>query len=177
MNAEDPAKNTVKIIVIAIVDNHWRLTSQVRRVGAKPPVEREPYSLYVCGLKNPVRKRLIEIVEHKLFEVRIVTFEHIWSVKVCLNRKWKWLSVHSSHAVFFIIHYLHESPSPCARSPPSPCARPPWPGLHPDGDLRHLPLSRRLPADPKQRHHCCQWVPSKSSSASLLRMMIILLIY
>ena len=46
---------------------------QVRRVGAKPPVEREPYSLYVCGLKNPVRKRLIEIVEHKLFEVRITT--------------------------------------------------------------------------------------------------------
>ena len=42
---------------------------QARRVGAKPPVEREPYSLWVCGLKNPVRKRLIEIVENKFFEV------------------------------------------------------------------------------------------------------------
>jgi len=52
--AEEPAKKTV------------------RRVGAKPPVEREPYSLYVCGLKNPVRKRLIEIVEHKLFEAFIL---------------------------------------------------------------------------------------------------------
>ena len=38
-------------------------------MGAKPPVEREPYSLWVCGLKNPVRKRLIEIVENKFFEV------------------------------------------------------------------------------------------------------------
>ena len=56
---------------------------QVRRVGAKPPVEREPYSLYVCGLKNPVRKRLIEIVEHKLFEVRISNIILFKTVTLC----------------------------------------------------------------------------------------------
>ena len=49
-------------------------------MGAKPPVEREPYSLYVCGLKNPVRKRLIEIVEHKLFEVRILIHEQCFII-------------------------------------------------------------------------------------------------
>jgi hypothetical protein len=40
----------------------------VRRVGAKPPVDRDPYALWVFGLKNPVRKKLIEIVEWKIFE-------------------------------------------------------------------------------------------------------------
>ena len=40
----------------------------VRRVGAKPPVDREPYALWVFGLKNPLRKKLIEIVEWKIFE-------------------------------------------------------------------------------------------------------------
>ena len=44
----------------------------VRRVGAKPPVEREPRSLYICGLKNPIRKKLIEIVEWKVFEMFIL---------------------------------------------------------------------------------------------------------
>ena len=43
-----------------------------RRVGAKPPIEREPYSLYCLGLKNPVRKKLIEIVEWKSFEAFIL---------------------------------------------------------------------------------------------------------
>ena len=52
-------------------------------MGAKPPVEREPYSLYVCGLKNPVRKRLIEIVEHKLFEVRISNIILFKTVTLC----------------------------------------------------------------------------------------------
>ena len=51
---------------------------QARRVGAKPPVEREPYSLWVCGLKNPVRKRLIEIVENKFFEVRHKNNVHLY---------------------------------------------------------------------------------------------------
>jgi len=40
----------------------------VRRVGAKPPVDRDPHALWVFGLKNPVRKKLIEIVEWKIFE-------------------------------------------------------------------------------------------------------------
>jgi len=44
----------------------------VRRVGAKPPVEREPHSLYCFGLKNPIRKRLIDIVENKFFEAFIL---------------------------------------------------------------------------------------------------------
>ena len=42
-------------------------------------MEREPYSLYVCGLKNPIRKRLIEIVEHKLFEVDTKHHDHLSS--------------------------------------------------------------------------------------------------
>ena len=43
-----------------------------RRVGAKPPIEREPYALWCLGLKNPVRKKLIEIVEWKSFEAFIL---------------------------------------------------------------------------------------------------------
>jgi len=41
---------------------------QVRRVGAKPPIDRDPHSLYCLSLKNPLRKRLIELVEWKVFE-------------------------------------------------------------------------------------------------------------
>ena len=44
----------------------------VRRVGAKPPVEREPYALWCFGLKNPLRKKLLEIVEWKSFEAFIL---------------------------------------------------------------------------------------------------------
>ena len=61
---------------------HQKSDAQVRRVGAKPPVEREPYSLYVCGLKNPIRKRLIEIVEHKLFEVDTKHHHHLSSSSI-----------------------------------------------------------------------------------------------
>ena len=43
-----------------------------RRVGAKPPIEREPYALWCIGLKNPVRKKLLEIVEWKSFEAFIL---------------------------------------------------------------------------------------------------------
>ena len=43
-----------------------------RRVGAKPPVEREPYALWCFGLKNPLRKKLLEIVEWKSFEAFIL---------------------------------------------------------------------------------------------------------
>ena len=46
--------------------------SGARRVGAKPPIEREPYSLWCLGLKNPVRKKLLEIVEWKSFEAFIL---------------------------------------------------------------------------------------------------------
>jgi len=45
---------------------------QVRRVGAKPPVDRDPHSLYCLSLKNPLRKKLIEIVEWKIFEAFIL---------------------------------------------------------------------------------------------------------
>ena len=48
---------------------HPHFPLQVRRVGAKPPVEREPHALYCFGLKNPLRKLLLEIVENKYFEV------------------------------------------------------------------------------------------------------------
>ena len=43
-----------------------------RRVGAKPPIEREPYSLWCIGLKNPIRKKLLEVVEWKSFEAFIL---------------------------------------------------------------------------------------------------------
>ena len=46
--------------------------SGARRVGAKPPIEREPYALWCLGLKNPVRKKLIEVVEWKSFEAFIL---------------------------------------------------------------------------------------------------------
>jgi len=46
---------------------------QVRRVGAKPPIEREPHALYCFSLKNPIRKVLLEIVEYKIFEAFILT--------------------------------------------------------------------------------------------------------
>ena len=40
----------------------------VRRMGAKPPIDRDPHALFCVGLKNPIRKKLIEIVEWKIFE-------------------------------------------------------------------------------------------------------------
>ena len=40
----------------------------VRRVGAKPPIERDPNTLWVFGLKNPLRKKLITLVEWNIFE-------------------------------------------------------------------------------------------------------------
>ena len=43
-----------------------------RRVGAKPPIEREPYALWCIGLKNPIRKKLLEVVEWKSFEAFIL---------------------------------------------------------------------------------------------------------
>jgi len=46
--------------------------SGARRVGAKPPIEREPYALWCLGLKNPLRKKLLEIVEWKSFEAFIL---------------------------------------------------------------------------------------------------------
>ena len=70
---------TTPMTMMMLLLLHQKSAAQVRRVGAKPPVEREPYSLYVCGLKNPIRKRLIEIVEHKLFEVDTKQHDHLSS--------------------------------------------------------------------------------------------------
>ena len=105
---------------------------QVRRVGAKPPVEREPYALYCFGLKNPLRKFLIELVEYKAFEV---------SRSFIKSRRWSKQELRSTRRNRRRTH--------------------PLPGLHPDGHLRYLPLSCGLPAHAGGRHHCCQRVPGQ----------------
>ena len=51
---------------------HLRAKKTARRVGAKPPIEREPYALWCIGLKNPIRKKLLEVVEWKSFEAFIL---------------------------------------------------------------------------------------------------------
>ena len=43
-----------------------------RRVGAKPPPDRAPRSIYCFSLKNPIRKKCIEFVEWKPFEFLIL---------------------------------------------------------------------------------------------------------
>ena len=43
-----------------------------RRVGAKPPPDRAPRSIYCFSVKNPLRKKCIEFVEWKPFEFLIL---------------------------------------------------------------------------------------------------------
>lgn len=43
-----------------------------RRVGAKPPPDRAPRSIYCFSVKNPFRKKCIEFVEWKPFEFLIL---------------------------------------------------------------------------------------------------------
>ena len=43
-----------------------------RRVGAKPPPDRAPRSIYCFTVKNPIRKKCIEFVEWKPFEFLIL---------------------------------------------------------------------------------------------------------
>ncbi len=43
-----------------------------RRVGAKPPPDRAPRSIYCFSVKNPLRKKFIEVVEWKAFEFLIL---------------------------------------------------------------------------------------------------------
>lgn len=44
----------------------------VRRIGAKPPPDRAPRSIYCFNLKNPMRKKCIQFVEWKPFEFLIL---------------------------------------------------------------------------------------------------------
>ena len=44
----------------------------VRRIGAKPPPDRAPRAIYCFSLKNPIRKKFLEIVEWKPFEFLIL---------------------------------------------------------------------------------------------------------
>ena len=44
----------------------------VRRIGAKPPPDRAPRAIYCFSLKNPIRKKCLEIVEWKAFEFLIL---------------------------------------------------------------------------------------------------------
>ena len=44
----------------------------VRRIGAKPPPDRAPRSIFCFGLKNPIRKKCLQIVEWKPFEFLIL---------------------------------------------------------------------------------------------------------
>ncbi len=44
----------------------------VRRIGAKPPPDRAPRSIYCFSLKNPIRKKCLQIVEWKPFEFLIL---------------------------------------------------------------------------------------------------------
>jgi voltage-dependent calcium channel L type alpha-1D len=44
----------------------------VRRIGAKPPPDRAPRAIFCFGLKNPLRKKCLEIVEWKPFEFLIL---------------------------------------------------------------------------------------------------------
>ena len=43
-----------------------------RRIGAKPPPDRAPRSIYCFSVKNPLRKKCIEFVEWKPFEFLIL---------------------------------------------------------------------------------------------------------
>ena len=44
----------------------------VRRIGAKPPPDRAPRSIYCFSVKNPFRKKCIQFVEWKPFEFLIL---------------------------------------------------------------------------------------------------------
>lgn len=44
----------------------------VRRIGAKPPPDRAPRAIFCFGLKNPIRKKFLEVVEWKPFEFLIL---------------------------------------------------------------------------------------------------------
>ncbi|XP_071748883.1 muscle calcium channel subunit alpha-1 isoform X29 [Lepeophtheirus salmonis] len=44
----------------------------IRRIGAKPPPDRAPRSIYCWTIKNPIRKRFIQFVEWKPFEFLIL---------------------------------------------------------------------------------------------------------
>lgn len=44
----------------------------VRRIGAKPPPDRAPRAIYCFSLKNPIRKKCLQIVEWKPFEFLIL---------------------------------------------------------------------------------------------------------
>ena len=44
----------------------------VRRIGAKPPPDRAPRSIFCFSVKNPIRKKCLEIVEWKPFEFLIL---------------------------------------------------------------------------------------------------------
>ena len=44
----------------------------VRRIGAKPPPDRAPRAIYCFSLKNPIRKKFLDIVEWKPFEFLIL---------------------------------------------------------------------------------------------------------
>lgn len=44
----------------------------VRRIGAKPPPDRAPTSIFCFSLKNPIRKKCLQIVEWKPFEFLIL---------------------------------------------------------------------------------------------------------
>ena len=48
------------------------LQKTIRRVGAKPPPDRAPRSIYCFSVKNPIRKRIIELVEWKPFDFLII---------------------------------------------------------------------------------------------------------
>ena len=44
----------------------------VRRIGAKPPPDRAPRSIYCFSIKNPFRKKCLQFVEWKPFEFLIL---------------------------------------------------------------------------------------------------------
>ncbi len=44
----------------------------LRRIGAKPPPDRAPRSIFCFSIKNPIRKKCIQIVEWKPFEFLIL---------------------------------------------------------------------------------------------------------
>ena len=44
----------------------------VRRIGAKPPPDRAPRSIYCFSIKNPIRKKFLQVVEWKAFEALIL---------------------------------------------------------------------------------------------------------
>ena len=123
------------------------LLLQVRRVGAKPPVEREPHALYCFGLKNPLRKLLLEIVENKYFEV---------------ESKWVYYpgDVDQDNWIESLEDDVADDGSEASYTS-SVGDESHFAGVYPVGDLRHVSLSRGLPAHVQWRHHRDQRVPGE----------------